>query len=48
MLRRCCGSGAPGRLPEDKRDLEFIEFVPLGIRAIAIGDGQQLLHALAR
>ncbi|MFZ9150495.1 MAG: hypothetical protein ACO22T_04900 [Burkholderiales bacterium] len=37
-----------GAIARSKRDLEFIEFVPLGIRAIAIGDGQQLLHALAR
>jgi len=37
-----------GAIARSERDLEFIEFVPLGIRTIAIGDGQQLLHALAR
>ena len=37
-----------GAIARSERDLEFIEFVPLGIGAIAIGDGQQFLHALAR
>jgi hypothetical protein len=37
-----------GAIARSERDLEFIEFVPLGIRTIAIGDSQQLLHALAR
>ena len=37
-----------GAIARSERDLEFIEFVPLGIRTISIGDGQQLLHALAR
>ena len=37
-----------GAIARSERDLEFIEFVPLGIRTIAIGDGQQFLHALAR
>ena len=37
-----------GAIARSERDLEFIEFVPLGIGPIAIGDGQQFLHALAR
>lgn len=37
-----------GTIARSKRDLEFIKFVPLGIGPIAIGDGQQFLHALAR
>ena len=37
-----------GAIARSERDLEFIEFVPLGIGAIAIGNGQQFLHALAR
>jgi len=36
-----------GAVARSERDFEFVEFVPLGIGPIAIGDGQQLLHALA-
>jgi len=37
-----------GTITRGERDFEFIEFVPLGIGPIAVGDGQQFLHALAR
>ena len=37
-----------GTIARGERDFEFIEFVPLGIGPIAVGDGQQFLHALAR
>lgn len=37
-----------GTIARSERDLELIEFVPLGIGAIAIGNSQQFLHALAR
>ena len=37
-----------GTVARGERDFEFIEFVPLGIGPIAVGDGQQFLHALAR
>ncbi len=36
-----------GAVARSERDFEFVEFVPLGIGPIAVGDGQQLLHALA-
>jgi hypothetical protein len=36
-----------GAIARGERDFEFIQFVPLGIGPITVGDGQQLLHALA-
>lgn len=41
------GVRGTGAIAGSKCDLEFIEFIPLGIGPIAVGDGQQLLHALA-
>ena len=37
-----------GAIARSERNFKFVEFVPLGIGPISIGDGQQLLHALAR
>lgn len=37
-----------GAIAGSERNFEFVEFIPLGIGAIAIGNSQQFLHALAR
>lgn len=39
--------GGARPVARSQRNFKFIKFVPLGIGPIAIGDGQQFLHALA-
>jgi len=40
--------GRAGAVAGGQRDLEFIQLVPFGVGTIAIGNGQQFLHAGAR
>lgn len=37
--------GRAGAIPRCERDFQFVKFVPLGVGAIAVGNGQQFLHA---
>lgn len=38
----------PGPIAGRERDFEFVEFVPLGVGALAVRDGQELLQATTR
>lgn len=42
------GIRCAGAIAGSERNFEFVEFIPLGIGAITIGNSQQFLHALAR